>query len=176
MQQEWQEIQAAQANPAQFRTLYDRYYAAIFHYIYRRTQQEALTADLCSQVFLKALQHLGKYQFRGVPFSAWLYQIARNEIAQHFRHSQKRRVVSVDDANLSEMIAEIEEDDQEALRDALIRTLDDLKAADLELIELRFFEQRAFKEIAQILNISESNAKVRTYRLLGKLKKKLQAK
>lgn len=174
MQQEWQEIQAAQRNPAHFRPLYNRYYNPIFRFIYRRTNEEELSADICSQVFLKAIQKLPAYEFKGVPFSAWLYRIASNEVAQHFRNLKKARVVSIDDAQLGDVIDEIEENDTEAQREALIAMLDTLNEADLQLIELRFFEQRPFKEVANILGITESNAKVKTYRLLNKLKKKLE--
>ena len=176
MQQEWQEIQAAQRNPAHFRPLYNRYYDPIFRFIYRRTNEEELTADICSQVFLKAMQKLPAYQFKGVPFSAWLYRIASNEVAQHFRNLKKSRVVSVDDAQLSDVIDEMEEKDTEVQREALIAMLDELKEAEVQLIELRFFEQRPFKEVAEILGITESNAKVKTYRLLNKLKKKMEAR
>jgi len=74
MQSEWLEIQEAQVSPAKFRPLYDRYYEAIFRFVYRRTADESLSADICAQVFLKALQRIQKYQFKGVPFSAWLYR------------------------------------------------------------------------------------------------------
>lgn len=173
MQAEWREIQAAQQNPARFRPLYDRYYEPIFRFIFRRTASEELAADICSQVFLKALQRLEKYQFKGVPFSAWLYRIASNEVAQHFRQVQKNRVVSIEDTNVTDMMDEMEELDTELHRNQLIQLLDDLKETDLQLIELRFFEQRPFKEIAEILDITESNAKVKTYRILERLKKKL---
>ncbi len=173
MQEEWLEIQAAQGNPARFRPLYNRYYEPIFRYIYQRTTDEDLTADLCSQVFLKAMQRLGEYTFMGVPFSAWLYRIAANEVAQHFRSVQKNRVVGIDDVNLSEMMDEMEEESPEWMRILLIEALDDLKEHDLELIEMRFFEQRSFREIAEILDMTENNAKVKTYRILERLKKKL---
>ena len=63
------------------------------------------------------------------------------------------------------------DDDLEKFRPYLIPALDELKEADMEIIEMRFFEQRPFKEIAEVLNITESNAKVRTYRVLERLKK-----
>lgn len=173
MQQEWEEIQAAQREASLFRPLYNRYYEPIFRFIFRRTADEDLTADLCSQVFLKALQRLGSYSFQGVPFSAWLYRIAGNEIAQHFRASQKNRVVSIEDSGFSDIMEEMDEADNEALRQLLIKQLDELKEADLQLIELRFFEHRQFKEIAEILDMTESNAKVKTYRILERLKKRL---
>ena len=173
MQEEWQEIQAAQRNPAHFRPLYNRYYNPIFRFIYKRTSNQELSADICSQVFLKALQKLDKYIYKGVPFSAWLYRIASNEVAQHFRNVNKSRIVSVDDANLGDMIDELEEDNTEVQREQLLELLDDLNEIDLQLIELRFFEQRPFKEIAGIMNMTESNTKVRTYRILKSLKKKI---
>lgn len=173
MQAEWAEIQAAQRDAGQFRPLYNRYYEPIFRFIFRRTADENLTADLCSQVFLKAMQRLGSYSFKGVPFSAWLYRIAGNEVAQYYRAFKKNRVVSIEDAGFSDMVEEMEETDNEALRQLLVQQLDNLKDADLQLIELRFFEHRPFKEIAEILDMTESNAKVKTYRILERLKKRL---
>jgi RNA polymerase sigma-70 factor (ECF subfamily) len=173
MQEEWLEIQAAQGDPAMFRPLYARYYEMVFRFIYRRTASEELTADICSQVFLKAMQRLGDYSFKGVPFSAWLFRIASNEVAQHFRQQQKNRVLSIEETQIGDMADEIDEDDNEALRAALLLALDDLKEGDMELIEMRFFEQRSFKEIADITGMTESNAKVKTYRILERLKKKL---
>jgi len=171
MESEWLIIQAAQSDPAQFRPLYNRYYETIFRFIHRRTNQESLSADICSQVFLKALQKLGKYQFKGVPFSAWLYRIASNEVAQHFRNANKNRIVSAEDHQLNDIIDEVVDQKDDNLSALLIGALDQLRPTDLELIELRFFEKRPFKEIADILGITESNAKVKTYRILEKLKK-----
>ena len=94
-------------------------------------------------------------------------------MAQHFRKLQKNRVVSVEDRTLNEVIDELDEQPNETLQTALITALDGLKETDLQLIELRFFEQRPFKEIAEILQITESNAKVKTYRILERLKKKI---
>ncbi len=173
MQEEWVQIRAAQENPAAFRPIYDRYYEQIFRFIFRRTANQNVSADICSQVFLKALQKLSKYQFKGVPFSAWLYRIASNEVAQHYRDEKKNRVVSIETTQLSDLIDEMDESDNESLRKAMITAIDSLKPADLKMIELRFFEQRPFKEIADIADITESNAKVKTYRILEKLKKKI---
>jgi len=174
MQQEWQEIQVAQQNPAMFRPLYDRYYEPIFRYIHRRTADEALSADICSEVFFKAMQKLDQYEFKGVPFSAWLYRIASNEITQHFRNTQKNRTVSVETTALPEIMEEmgdLESVERQQFQAALIPCLNELKEKDLEIIELRFFEQRPFKEIADFLDITESSCKMRTYRVLGRLKK-----
>ena len=119
------------------------------------------------------MQRLGSYTFQGVPFSAWLYRIASNEIAQHFRATKKNRVVSIEEEGFVDIMEDMNEEDNEALRQLLINKLDELKDTDLQLIELRFFEHRPFKEIAEILDMTESNAKVKTYRILERLKKRL---
>lgn len=175
IQQEWQEIQSAQQDPAMFRPLYNRYYEPIFRFIFQRTADEALTADLCSQVFLKAMQRLADYEFRGLPFSAWLYRIAMNEAAQYFRRRKKNRVVSIEETDIHDMIEVMEEGGiSEQEKWLLVDALDSLKEKDLQLIEMRFFEHRPFKEIAQITGMTEGNAKVKTYRILDRLKEKMQ--
>ena len=171
---EWEEVQAAQSNPAAFRPLYDRYYESIFRFIYRRTADEALSADLSSQVFLKAMQKLPGYTFKGVPFSAWLFRIASNEVGQHFRATSKNRVVSLEQNQLHDLADEMEEIDISGMQDQMIQALDSLKEKDLEIIELRFFEQRPYKEIADILGISVTNAKVKVHRILERLKRRLK--
>lgn len=171
MQLEWQEIQAAQQNPVLFQPLYKRYYEGIFRFIYRRTSDESLSADICSQVFLKAMQKLSNYTYKGVPFSAWLYRIASNEVTQHFRNTQKNRVVAVEDQQLEHIAEEIDFVDYSILQQIMIDALHQLKPSDLELIELRYFEERPFQEIANLLDITESNAKVKTYRIIEKIKK-----
>lgn len=174
LEQEWRQIQQAQLDPRAFQPLYDRYFESIFKFVFRRTGDMALSNDLCSQVFLKAMENLSNYQYKGVPFSSWLFRIASNEIAQHFRAAKKNRVVSVEDYSLASMIDEVEEEDTETYRIALLKALEGLKEQDIQLIELRFFEQRPFKEVAEIMQITESNAKVRTYRILQRLRKRIE--
>ncbi len=176
LQAEWLEVQAAQEDPAAFRPLYQRYFEPIFRYIFKRTADESLTADIASQVFLKAMQKIHSYTFTGVPFGAWLYRIASNEVHQHYRNASKKRVVSVDERSLAGVLDLVEEEAEakEALElneSALKKALQQLKPSDLQFVEMRFFERRPFKEMAEILEITESNAKVKTYRIIAKLRK-----
>lgn len=173
IQSEWQEIQAAKQNPALFRPLYERYFDPIFRFIMSRCGEESVAGDICSQVFLKAMQKLNSYEFKGVPFSAWLYRIASNEVAQYYRNTKKLRVVSAEETQIEDMVEEMEFDDLSAYRSVMLEVLEELKPVDLQLIEMRFFEKRPFKEIADILDLSESNAKVKTYRILERMKKKI---
>ncbi len=179
IQAEWQEIQAAQRDRMYFRPLYERYFESIYRYIFKRTADPELAGDLCQQVFLKAMQKLDSYRFMGLPFSAWLYRIAGSEIAMHYRQNQRQRVVSMDGTDLLRLGEEVVEEHvnpflRDELQSALVQALNELKPSDLEIIELRFFEHRPFREIAEILDITESNAKVRTYRALERLKKAMK--
>lgn len=135
---EWAEVQAAQRDPAMFRPLYNRYFEPIYRFIFRRTADEELSADLCSQVFLKAMQKLDGYHYRGVPFSSWLFKIASNEVSQHYRQAQKSRIVSVEDADLTDVMDEIDENDSELHRLNLLKVLDTLDEKEMQLIEMRF--------------------------------------
>lgn len=173
MEEEWLEVQAAQQNPAKFRVLYNRYYEPIFRFVFKRTVDEVLAADLTSQVFLKAMQKIDKYVFKGVPFSAWLFRIASNEIAQHFRKQNKSRVVALEERTAQNLEDEYEDKADLDININLLKSvIQDLKPEEVELLELRFFEKRPFKEVADILDITENNAKVKIYRLLQKMKKR----
>lgn len=172
IREEYEILKRSQKDPEAFGALYEKYFERIFYFIYRQTDDEALAADLCSQAFLNALNHLYRFEFRGVPVSAWLYRIASNEVNKHYRKSKRHKVFSIEEARMRELIEDAEEEtDEDPLR-RLVEYLRDLPTDLLEVLQLRFFEDRDFKEIAFILNITESGAKMRTYRALDKLRKK----
>lgn len=171
IQDEYLLVQAAQDNPRRFSVLYERYYEKIFYFVYKRVDDEELTGDLTSQVFLKAMTNLKKYRFQGVPFSAWLYRIAINEVNQHFRANKHTRTISMESSQVADMMEEVEESYDETNIQRMLSALQMISEDELQMIELRFFEKMPFKEIALIFNITENNAKVKMYRLLGKMKK-----
>ena len=163
-------LEKAKTNPRHFAWLYEKHYKQVFLFIYRRTANHDLTGDLCSQVFLKAMNNLHKYQFRGLPFIAWLLRVASNEVNMFFRKNNNNRSVSLEDAGLFRLCEEVENSDRHELCDAIIDCLEELREDEVELIELRFFENHSVKEVAYILNESESNIKVKTHRTIKKLK------
>ena len=101
---ERQIIEASKKDVQAFGKLYDRYFEGIFEFIYRRTDDEELADDLCSQTFVKALENLKRYEFRGLPFSAWLYRIATNEVNRHFNKKKRNRVFSLEEERVKELI------------------------------------------------------------------------
>lgn len=151
--------------------LYERYYRQIFLFVYKRVDEEENAADVTSQVFLKAMLNLEKYQFKGVPFSAWLYRIAINEVNQFFRETRNQRTVSIESEGLPMLMAEVEEPSNEAAVQRMLVVLQSLTPDEIQLVELRYFEKIPFRDVAEIYNITENNAKVRLYRILEKMKK-----
>jgi len=172
MRQEYAILEKSRKDPKAFGELYEKYFDRIFTFIFRQTDDEDLTADLCSQTFLNALNHVHQFQFRGVPVSAWLYRIAANEVNKYYRKQKATRVFSIEEMRVKELMAMSDERWDEPLLEQLISYLKEIPTEMLEVLELRFFEDKDFREIAYILNISESGAKMRTYRALDRLRKK----
>lgn len=166
-------IEAAKLNPERFGPLYDKYYKQIFNYVYQRMDSKETAFDITAQVFLKAMLNLQKYQFKGVPFASWLYRIAHNEVMQLFRSQKDKRAINADISDLRFICEEHDEPFFEEYIPAIKKLIQELNSDDLQMVELRFFEKRPFKEIAEILEITEVNAKVRMYRIIEKLKKSL---
>ena len=173
---EYQIITKAQENPHHFAPLYEKYYDAMFIYINRRVDDEDIAADLTAQVFFKSLKSIRSFQFRGLPFSAWLYKIALNEVNLFFKsQSSHQRAVSLKEHHIDLLFDEMQNMEPEMDKHELVsRLLQKLSSEDLQLLELRFFENRSFREMAYLLNLTEINAKIRTYRVIDKLKKHLK--
>ena len=169
--QEYSILDRAKNNPQAFGELYEKYFDRIFNFVYRQTDDEDLTADLTSQTFLIALKNVARYQFRGVPFSAWLYKIASNEVNKHYRKKRQTKVFSIEEARILELMKQADEEYSEEMINRLMNYLKGLPTEMLQVLELRFFEDKDFKEIAFILDITESGAKMRTYRALDRLRK-----
>ena len=108
-----------------------------------------------------------------MPFASWLYRIAHSEVMQSFRTRKNQRTVNADISDLRNICEEVEQEYMEEYKSILMTVIKDLPEEDLQLVELRFFEKRQFKEIAEILNLTETNAKVKLYRILDRVKKTL---
>jgi len=168
-QLEAKQIEEAKQDPQRFEPLYKKYYERILRFVYKRMENLDDTREITSGVFIKALTNIGKYTHRGHPFSSWLYRIALNEIAQFYRDANKMRVVSIDAFGVNRLADETGKNG-ENLNPVLARAMQHLEGEEVLLLELRFFENKAFAEMGQILDITENNAKVKTYRVLDKLR------
>jgi RNA polymerase sigma-70 factor (ECF subfamily) len=173
IQREEKILRLAITNPEAFAPIYEKYYLMIFKFVLQRVENEHNASEIVSDVFAKAIFNLKKYKFKGMPFSAWLYRVASNEIITTFRKQKKVRTVNIPDSAWSLFRKEEDEDNHDNTISIvkLKNCLKNLKPHEVNLIEMRFFEDRAFKEIGEILGLTTENARVKTHRTLKKLQK-----
>lgn len=166
-------VEAAKRDPAAFGQLYDNYFSKIYSYIYRRTNDRQVAEDLTSEAFMKALANIKTYTYTGQPFRAWLYRIAANVVADHYR---ARRVLSpldeglqVPDSRLSPEDAALRIDDEQRVA----RAIRSLSRDQQDVVMLRFHGGLRLKEIAQVIGKTEGAVKALMFRALGGLKGRL---
>lgn len=168
-------IKAAKEELRAFKPLYEKYHEQIFRFVYQRVTDKEAAYDITSQVFLKAMQNISKYQFRGLPFSSWLYRIARNTCHDAFKEEKATWALKAKSEILDDLFERYDHVKDEQ-RVALLDLLSGLSESDLELVEMRFFEERSFKEIGEITGMTENNAKVKVYRIIERMKKRTKIK
>lgn len=156
-----------------FRPLYESYFNAILNYVYQKVSDKEVANDITSYVFLKAMTNLNSYKIQSVPFSAWLYKIAFNETMLYFRKSKKMRTISLDDQLIEGMQQEMDAFSMESILKMIEEELGNLSSIEIEIIELRFYQNKSFREIGYILGCTENTAKVKSHRLIKKLKTEL---
>ena len=171
-------IKRAKTDKEAFGQLYERYVDKIYNYVYYRTGNIADAEDLTARVFIRAMKHIGKYDDRGVPFSAWLYRIAHNLVANWHRDRSRRKILSLDDVaqwrvseDGPESLAQMLED-----RDALLATIRRLPADRQELLILKFVERLSNREIGDIMGRSEGAIKSLYHRTLLSLREDIESK
>lgn len=174
IEEEASHINRAKKDARFFAPIYKKYHSQILRFAYQRLDDKTAATDLTQQIFLKAMQNLSKYENRGLPFSSWLYRIAINELNQLFRNNKKLRTIALNEQITQGLVTEMEDEELSEKKTLIGACLKQLSADDFQLIEMRFFENRPFKEIGEMLNITENNSKVKTYRILKKLKAILQ--
>ena len=160
-------IEAAQADPARFVELYDRYVDRVYAFVSRRTHDRAAAEDITSEVFEQALTHLRRFEWRGVPFAAWLLRIAANAIADRGKRAARERDLADGDEPRDVRFADVEQ------RARLFRLVDRLPADQRRVIVMRFAEEQTIREIAQALGRSEGAVKQLQFRGLQTLRARL---
>jgi RNA polymerase sigma-70 factor (ECF subfamily) len=158
-----------------FGELYRRYVKKIYNYIYYRTNNHHDAEDLTARVFYRAMGHIETYTDRGIPFSAWLYRIAHNLVANWHRDRGRRQIISLDEyfgAGIHEDPPEDQlETDEE--KEALLQVLRDLPEERQQLIILKYVERLSNAEIGEIMERTEGAVKSLYHRTLLTLRKEL---
>lgn len=168
-------VERAKQDPEAFGLLYERYVGRIYRYLYYRTGNPQDAEDLTARTFYRALEHLPRYQERGLPFASWLYRIAHNIVVNWQRDRRRRPVVALDhvvthavEGDPQGMIEEAEE------KERLLRAFYALPAERQELLILKFVEGMTNAQIGTIMGRSEGAIKSLYHRTLLELKKNLE--
>lgn len=174
-QDETETIQRAKAyDPDALSTLYERYYQGIYRYVYYRVGNSALAEDLTGDIFVKMLHGIHSYSVQGVPFSAWLYRIARNRVIDHMRRQPEKAELSLEEARV-ETIASGETSLEQALqRDELLKAVQVLTGDQRQVIILKFIDDLDNATIASVLGKTEGAVKSLQHRALDTLRQHIK--
>lgn len=162
-------IEAAQHDPSRFAELYENNFDRVYAFVARRVQNRDEAEDLTAEVFHTALSNLGRFEWRGVPFVAWLLRIAANALADRWQHEARNQEVPTE--ALEEVGA-----NQEVERRAMLFQLVDRLPSDQRLVIIRrFVDQKSVREIAQEIGRTEGAVKQLQFRALQTLRSKARS-
>lgn len=158
-------------------SVYEFYFPRVFRYVAARLNKTEDAEDVTEEIFLRVIDNLGSFEFRGLPFGAWVFRIARNEVVSHVR----RQKVRSQTAPLSEFIPDANADHvtevETQLTIAVVReAAEKLPEAQRQVIALRFGAGLSVAETAQALKKTENNVKVLQHKAIAKLQQMMRDK
>jgi RNA polymerase sigma-70 factor (ECF subfamily) len=165
---ERQLVEAAQRDPSRFAELFEMHARRVYAFVVVRVRNRDEAEDITSEVFQHALKNLRNYEYRGHPFSAWLFRIAANAIAQHGRKAARESGTSMEREPIADPDAE-----RRAMLFELVSTLSDDQQ---RVIALRYTEQKSLGEIAGEMKRSEAAVKQLHYRAIQNLRQQMEGR
>jgi RNA polymerase sigma-70 factor (ECF subfamily) len=166
-------IEAAQKDPARFAVLYENNFERVYAYVVRRVGAREETEDLTSEVFHHALANLQRFEWRGIPFAAWLFRIAANLISDRWQKSNREQLSDQPD-QIESAQAKNQDFEEVERRAALFRLVATLPAEQQRVIALRFVEQKSIKEVAREIRKTEGAVKQLQFRALSSLRARME--
>jgi RNA polymerase sigma-70 factor (ECF subfamily) len=166
-------IEAAQKDPSRFAVLYEQNFHRVYAYVARRVRDRAEIQDLTAHVFQQALANLGKFKWRGSPFSAWLYRIAANAIVDQAKRRVRESSDQPNPPSESSTATDLEEVERRA---RLFSAVAKLPEDQRRVILMRFGDEKSIREIARELGRSEGAVKQLQFRGLENLRNRLHEK
>jgi len=163
-------VDAARQDPARFAELYDNNFERVYAYVARRVRDRDEAEDVTSEVFREALASLHRFEWRGLPFVAWLLRIASNVLSDRWRRLSMAHEIGPDD------VEQIGVDDDIEQRAILYQLVETLPVDQRRVIILRFAGQKSLREIAIVLERSEGAIKQLQLRALQNLRERIRSK
>ena len=165
--------QAQKGDEEAFTQLYEEYFTKIYRYVALRIGNEMEAEDIAQQVFLRALQSIGSFKWRGVPFSSWLFRIAHNQVVDYLRRKAKRTTVPLNEVQVFADHNPQEEVEQELDLERLAAAVNHLTKAQREVISLRFTGELSTAETAKVMGKSQGAVKALQHSAIVALRKTL---
>jgi len=160
-------IQAAQSDPSRFAELYESNFNRVYAFVARRVKDREEAQDVTAEVFHQALRNLGRFQWRGVPFAAWLLRIAANALADRWQRAGREVPAGSAELEAEAGPAGVIEIERRAM---LFQLVDRLPEDQRTVVMRRFVDQKSIREIAQELGRSEGAVKQLQFRALETLR------
>lgn len=165
-------IEAAKKDPALYDKLYDRYFDQVYSYVYYHCGSREQAEDITAATFQRGLEDLPNFQWRGIPYSAWLYRVASNQLS---RDRRRPAWIELQDAHHEDEADEpdqlvVQMDENGRLHDA-IRAL---PADQRQAILLRFFAGMRNKEVGDVMHRSEGAVKLLVFRGVANLRRQME--
>lgn len=146
--------------------LFDRYHKRLFNFLARMTPDREAAEDLTQNVFLRMLKYRNSYR-EGAKFQSWIFQVARNVFADHYQEVKNNSVMKMETLpdKPEETVPDWEHQEQ-----TLQQSLQRLPAEQRELLVMTRFQHMKYEEVAEIMNTSVANIKVKVHRAINKLR------
>lgn len=160
-------VEAAQRDPSRFAALYEVHFERVYAYAARRLRDRHEAEDITAEVFQRALAGLPRFEWRGVPFSAWLIRIASNLVADRWKRRALERGTPSPEPVAEPKLDEVEEQAR------LFRLVRLLPEDQRRVIEMRFVEQKSIREVAAALGRSEGAVKQLQFRGVASLRERM---
>lgn len=161
-------IEASQRQPRRFAKLYERYFDRVYAFALTRTRERGAAEEVTAETFRQAFENVRRFEWRGVPFSAWLFRIAANAATDYLKRSSREELLpedpNVEDESWEARLIEVE------TRARLFELVERLPADQRNVILMRFGEEKTIRDIAETMGRSEGAVKLLQHRAMQKLR------
>ncbi len=170
-------VAEAQQSPDGFGRLYDYFFPKVYAFVASKVGDRDDAEDLTSEIFMKVLENIHAYEWRGIPFGGWLFKIARNVLNTYYSQHAKTTTKDIDDvyglAEDEEKTSPHKKAAQNELSEKVKKVMRELPEREVMVVQLKFFSQLNNREIMHVTGLSESNVAIILFRTLRKIKPEL---
>jgi RNA polymerase sigma-70 factor, ECF subfamily len=170
-------VEEAKSDTEAFGRLYDLFFPKVYAFVAAKVASKDDAEDLVSEIFVKLLDNLPKYQFTGAPFAAWLFRICRNELFDYYKKHGRTAVLSLDEAvevkDHKDDLSPVKQAQHSELKEKVDQVMKTLSEKEKTIVQMKFYSGLNNREIAATLKMTEGNVGIILFRVLRKIKPEL---